>query len=162
MSNSVAHRNGVKPGDEILAINDIPCNSWNCIVALKTLAFVNSARLSIRRESELGELSLLIGSCAFACVCIHLLFAPVHAIANACASKFVHWPSHVDLHHISNLVRRMALRRKSLLGFVMQMVRDADGLSAWLCSNNIRFLGPLNTTSPLLPRPLPPLFLFLF
>jgi hypothetical protein len=114
MSNSVAHRNGVKPGDEILAINDIPCNSWNCIVALKTLAFVNSARLSIRRESELGELSLLIGSCV--CMCLHrsVLFALLHAIANACASKFVHWPSNVVPHHMTNLVCRIALRRKSL------------------------------------------------
>lgn len=112
ISNSVAHRNGVKPGDEILAINDIPCNSWNCRVALKTLAFANSARLSIRRESELGELSLLIGSCAFACVCFDLLFAFVHAIANAFSSKFVH--SNVDPQHISNLVCRMALRHKRL------------------------------------------------
>jgi hypothetical protein len=124
MSNSVAHRNGVKPGDEILAINDIPCNSWNWhpnfIVALKTLAFVKSARLSIRRESELGELSLLIGSCAFACVCIDLLFALVHAIANCCASKFVLWPSP---YHISksSLSYGPASQKLEMLGFVMQI-----------------------------------------
>lgn len=116
VSNSVAHRNGVKPGDEILAINDVPCNSSNCTMVLKTLAQVNSARLSIRRETELGEQSLLIGSCPV-CIQPHRLGAcagphmscQTRAPPNFCTglSSFVH-PQHA-----STLVCRVVLHRHS-------------------------------------------------
>jgi len=57
---SLAHINGVKAGDEVLKVNDVPINSSNAWLAVVHLSQVNSVRLYLRRETTSNESVLLI------------------------------------------------------------------------------------------------------
>ena len=57
---SLAHINGVKAGDEVLKINDVPINSSNAWLAVVHLSQVNCVRLYLRRETTSNESVLLI------------------------------------------------------------------------------------------------------